>query len=283
MRLFIFILFAVLALAPRAATAGEDMRADSIDVQYVEPASDELKPVYNLVKNARLLEKVRNMLVSLRLPRRLLLKSQSCDGLDDAWYENSVITVCYEFFDEIWKNVPEKTTKRGVTPMDAMVGPIVDTFLHEVGHAVFDLWKVPVLGREEDAADFFSAYLMLKFNKQEARRLIMGAAYQYREHVRVPQVSLPAAKFADQHALPQQRFFNVLCIAYGSDDVLFADFVEKGYLPQSRAKDCEDEYKQVAYAFDKLLSPYLGPGLSKTLSEHELPPANKQPQRRNVK
>jgi len=28
-----------------------------------------------------------------------------------------------------------------------------DLFLHELGHAVFDLLKIPVLGREEDAAD----------------------------------------------------------------------------------------------------------------------------------
>ncbi len=284
MRFIVFILFAwaALSLPPRIAAA-EDMHADAIDIEYVEPVTAGLKPVYEMVKTNRLLERVKSMLAPLRLPRRLLLKTQSCNGDDNAWYDDGVIAVCYEFFDEIWKNVPEKTTQRGVTPMDAMVGPVIDAFLHEVGHAVFDLWKVPVLGREEDAADFFSAYLMLKFNKQEARRLIMGAAYQYREHVRVPEVSLPVHRFADEHGLPQQRFYNVLCIAYGSDDALFADFVEKGYLPKERAKDCRDEYKQVAYAFDKLLAPHIEPGLYETLSEHQLPPADKPPQRRNAR
>lgn len=283
MRFVVFILLISFGLAPRFAAAAETMHADSIDIQYVEPASPTLKPVYELVKNARVLERIRSMLIPLKLPRRLLLKTESCNGDNNAWYDNGVIVVCYEFFDDIWKNVPEHTTPRGVTPMDALVGPIVDAFLHEVGHAVFDLWKVPVLGREEDAADFFSAYLMLQFNQQDARRLIMGAAYQYREYLRKPNVVLPVVRFADEHALPAQRFYNVLCIAYGSDDAQFRDLVDKGYLPKDRASDCRDEYKQVAYAFHTLLSPHIEPGLAEKLYQHQLPPPNRQPKRRNVK
>jgi Putative metallopeptidase len=281
MRLFFLILLTIV-MSSRLAGA-EEMHADSIDIQYVEPTSAELRPVYDLVKNARVLEKIRGMLISLRLPRRLLLQTKSCNGESNAWYDDGVVTVCYEFFDEVWKNVPDQTTRAGVTPMDALIGPIVDAFLHEVGHAVFDLWKVPVLGREEDAADFFSTYLMLQFNKQEAHRLIMGAAYQYRQHLLSPEVSIPRVKFADEHSLPAQRFYNVLCIAYGSNDELFRDLVDKGYLPKSRAEDCKDEYTQVAYAFNKLLSPHIEPGLAEELYSHQLPPANKRLQRRQAR
>ena len=31
--------------------------------------------------------------------------------------------------------MPAETTAAGVTPIDAMVGPLVDTGLHEFGHA----------------------------------------------------------------------------------------------------------------------------------------------------
>lgn len=283
MRLLALTLILMLAAAPRFAAASEAMHTDSIDIQYAEPASPDMKPVYEMVKNARVLEKLQGMLEPLRLPRRLLLKTTSCHGDADAWYEKAVVTVCYEFLDDIWKNVPGKTTRRGVTPMDAMVGPVMDTFLHEVGHAVFDLWKVPVLGREEDAADFFSAYLMLKFDQDDARRLIMGAAYQYRDDIRKQHVSLPVTKFADVHGLPAQRFFNVLCMAYGSREPSFADLVEKGYLPAARAKDCRDEYKQMAYAFEKLLSPHIAPGFREELLLHQLPPADQEPRRRSVR
>lgn len=280
MRLIVCILLVTLLASPRPAAAAKAMRADSVDIEYAAPTNARTKPVYDLIKNAHVLEKIRAMLTPFKLPRRLLLKTKSC-GESDAWYEDGVVTVCYEFLDEFWKNVPEKTTPRGVTPIDALIGPIMDTFLHEVGHAVFDLWKVPVLGREEDAADFFSAYLMLKFNKEDARRLIMGTAYQYREYVRKPHVTLSVAKLADEHALPAQRFYNVLCIAYGSDEKLFGDLVKKGYLPKDRASDCKDEYKQIAYAYDKLLSPHIEPGLAEELHQQQLPPANQQPKRRH--
>jgi hypothetical protein len=55
--------------------------------------------------------------------------------------------------------------------------------------------------------------------------------------------------FADEHGTPAQRLYNLLCIAYGSDKGLFADDVEKGYLPESRAEICEGEYWQVEFAY----------------------------------
>jgi hypothetical protein len=70
-------------------------------------------------------------------------------------------------------------------------------------------------------------------------------------------------QFADVHGLPVQRFYNLLCMAYGADPVLFADLVEKKYLPESRARGCADEYKQVTYAVQKLISPYMDRKLSK--------------------
>jgi hypothetical protein len=36
----------------------------------------------------------------------------------------------------------------------------------------FEMLRLPVLGREEDAADQVSAYIMLQLGKVEARRLI---------------------------------------------------------------------------------------------------------------
>ena len=137
----------------------------------------------------------------------------------------------------------------------------VRRFLHESGHAVFDILKVPVLGREEDAADSFSAYIMLQLGKEEARRIILGSAYQYKAGVLNREV--PPTKFADEHGLPAQRFYNVLCLAYGADQKLFNDVVEKGYLPKKRAEGCDAEYEETAFAFKTLIGPYIDKELAK--------------------
>jgi putative metallopeptidase DUF4344 len=109
----------------------------------------------------------------------------------------------------------------------------------------------------------FSAYLMLHFGKQEARRLITGAAYSYKIYVEAPTVTVPLKAFSDVHGAPVQRFYNLLCIAYGADPVLFADFAQKEYLPDGRAKDCEHEYNEARFAFQKLIVPHLDEQLAK--------------------
>ena len=79
--------------------------------------------------------------------------------------------------------------------------------------------KCQSFGRDEDAADVFSAYIMLQFGKEYARRLILASAYQYKAGLVSTQV--PLAKYAGVHGFPAQRFFNVLCIAYGADKNCF--------------------------------------------------------------
>jgi hypothetical protein len=60
-----------------------------------------------------------------------------------------------------------------------------------------------------------------------------------------------------------QRKYNILCIAYGSDNKLFQDFVDNGLLPKSRADTCTDEYQQVSYAFTQTVLPAVDTALLK--------------------
>jgi hypothetical protein len=73
--------------------------------------------------------------------------------------------------------------------------------------------------------------------------------------------------FADERGLPAQRFCNLLCMAYGAGSKLFADLVEKEYLPKERAEGCEGEYEQVKYAVTKLVGPCIDPARAKRVRE----------------
>jgi hypothetical protein len=232
-----------------------DLRADRIQFSYVPPKNPEHETVFRLLKERLVLEKFKQFLSPLRLPRILRLNLTGCDGDSNAWYEDDTVTVCYEYIDEQLKNAPKETTSAGVTRAYAIIGPTVEVFLHEVGHAVFDYLKVPLFGREEDAADQFAAYLLLQFAKDDARRLIAGVAYAYHTEASVP--STKKNPFADEHGLPAQRFYNVLCTAYGADPKLFADLVANKYLPEERAEGCEGEYEQIKRAMTKLIWPYI--------------------------
>jgi Putative metallopeptidase len=261
--------------APERVTTAQAAaaRANRVSVSYVPPKNALHQPIYEQLQKVSFLEKLQQFLTPFQLPRALLVKVAGCDGDANAFYEKDVITVCYEYIEQLRKTMPAETTVDGVTPFDALAGPLIDTCLHEFAHALFEMLEVPVLGREEDAADQVSAYIMLQLGKVEARRLIGGVAHAYQTEAVAATAPLTMTHFADVHGTPAQRFYNVLCIAYGADKQLFGHVVQRGYLPKERAEDCEGEYRQAARAYEKLISPHVDRSRAKKVFDRSwLPP-----------
>ena len=73
----------------------------------------------------------------------------------------------------------------------------------------------------------------------------------------------PLKAFSDIHGAPAQRYYNLLCLAYGAEPTVFADVVAKGYLPKDRAISCNREYIQVAYGFRVFMTPHMDQQLEK--------------------
>jgi hypothetical protein len=234
-----------------------------IRIEYEPPKSPAHQSLYEQLKQARALEQVQDLMSPIRLPKPLLYKLAGCDGEQNAWYEDEVITVCYELLQWFVKSAPSRDLAAGLRRSDAIIGPSLDTVLHETGHALFHMLKIPVLGREEDAADQFSAYIILQLDKDEARRMLLGAAYGYKSLAPNHHFFIMRTKsLANEHSLPGQRLFNLLCMAYGADKTLFADVVEKKFLPEERAERCADEYESVAFSFRTLLAPHFDQALA---------------------
>jgi hypothetical protein len=272
---------ALLSAVGTAASASE-ARPDRIKVAYVPPTDAAQQPVYELMKQRHTLEKVQQIFSPFRLPVDLTVKTMSC-GMVNAYYRrqdrDAVVTICYEYMENILKNMPKETTLAGITQTDAVVGQFFYVVAHEMGHAMFDLLDVPVFGRPEDAADQFAAYIMLQFGKDQARSLITGAAYSYKNFIEKPSLTIPLQAFSDAHGASAQRFYNLVCMAYGADPRLFADVVEKGFLPEQRARLCNWEYREVAYAFKQLIRPHLDLQLAKRVLSTDWLPEEAPPPR----
>jgi hypothetical protein len=231
------------------------VKTNQVRYEYVDPTNAAQWDIYDRLRAMRVLERLSEFLSPLRLPRPLTLKVQGCDGRVNAYYWNYEVKVCYEYFDFLLTVALQMPTPEGLTRHEALVGMTADVFLHETGHAVFDMLGIPFLGREEDAADEFSAYIQLQRSGEDARRLIFGVAYLGSKQAQGNMASM--AEQADIHELPAQRYFNVLCMAYGKDPDLFADAVTYWHLPESRAKNCHYEYLRFQYAFETLIAPYV--------------------------
>jgi hypothetical protein len=257
-----------LAPAQSQTTATQIGQPNRVTVAYVPTDDLVLKEVYDLLRDRRALERVQEMLSPFHLPEELTIKTAEC-GAVDSWYRREnfkpTVTICYEYLRHILESLPNEITPAGITPADATAGQFFWVTFHEVGHAIFDIFAVPIFGHPEDAADNFATYILLQFGRGQARRLIGGAAWAWRAYLgdykRNPVVRKRIAAFADNHGLPEERFYNLLCLAFGADPVQFADV--ESYLPPTRLSTCEFEYRTLVNAFHKEISPHIDQEIAK--------------------
>jgi hypothetical protein len=235
-------------------TAAQEVHSQRVKVEVLPPKTPDMQEAYELLKRSRWMEEAQDFFGIFKLPQDITIFVRSC-GMSNAWYVHGTVTVCYEYLDDIIKSIPPGDTPDGITARDAARGQFVYTLTHEMGHALFDILEVPILGAPEDAADDFAAYMMLQLGKERARQLMLGAAYSYANYIKNPKVTVTVGAFADSHSAPMQRYYDLLCKAYGADREAFQDVVDKGYLPAARAKTCATEYGELNFAYKKLIEP----------------------------
>ena len=221
-----------------------------------------LKDVRERLMTNRVLERFALFLTPLKLPTTLRLRGKQCDEAN-AYYNrtDTSITLCYEYVALFESRAPKETTAQGITRDDAIIGAVVSTLLHETGHALFSIYQIPILGREEDGADQLAGFVMLQFGKEIAKTTIKGAAWKWANQ----DWSNPA--YHGVHSTPQTRFYNFLCMGYGADPNTFRQFIEIGWLPKWRAPLCANEYEQAKRAFEATILPNLDTDLAERVQK----------------
>jgi hypothetical protein len=259
----------LLSITAMAMAAAGGAKTNQITFSYEPPENPAHQAVYEELKDRRVLERLQELLSPFRLPRTLKFSMAGCDGEDDAFYWKGEVTICYELVERLFANMPAERTPAGIEPIDTVVGPFFDTALHEFAHGLFELLNIPVFGREEDAADQLGTYIYLQLADSEARRLVLGAAYGLFADARSGDAARTREEFSEdfseEHAMPEQRAYNLLCMAYGADKELFGDVVSKGYLPRERAESCIDDYEQVLDAVEVMIRPHVDRALAKKI------------------
>ncbi|MCC2651542.1 MAG: hypothetical protein K0Q60_1705 [Microvirga sp.] len=141
--------------------------------------------------------------------------------------------------------------------VEFVIGNTLFTLTHELGHAVISLFGLPVLGREEDAADTFATLALLHVGTEfthgvlldAARGLLLMAAREAR-------MGQPPVFFAE-HGLDRQRAFQIICLMTGSDPRSFRAVASRAGIPPDRQETCIDEFRQSEQSWLSLLRPHL--------------------------
>jgi len=267
-------LSAVLALPgalsqPAYAQIPAELKNPKISYAYISPENTKYEPIMQRLKERQLLEKLAAFLAPLQLPHAFYLITRECKE-PNAFYNPSKwrIEICYEIIEFVERLAPPPDAPvDGFTRDEVVIGSFVGVLMHEVGHAVFDMFNVPVFGREEDACDEMAAFIAGQFNKDVALTVTRGFAYLWRSFGRLGGEPKEWADFAGEHGANQQRYYNVLCMGYGADPALFKDFIDKDWLPKERAARCGAEFQQVRQAFAKTVLPFINQSLIKKVQE----------------
>ena len=270
-----FVLTATAALAQTPSIAPNPQ----IEIAYEPPANPAFVHIYQRLTARKVLETLAQFLAPLKLDRKLTVKIDQC-GAKARRYDRAqrLATLCYEYIDEVERLAPKSTVvlvQGPVTTDSAIVGPVVQSLLHEVAMAAFNILAVPVWGRLDDAADRVAAFVMVQFGANVAWNTIVGTAWF------LSGTATNAPDYSDVRGTVAQRYYTTLCLAYGREQVegntvrqgnVFQPFVSEsdnsqtGNLPISRARGCSYEYLLMKQAFNDTIMPHLDQALLKQVA-----------------
>src|SRR5262249_29420176 len=91
--------------------------------------------------------------------------------------------------------------------VEFVTGNMLFALLHELGHAHIQEMGLPVLGREEDAADSYAVVAMLKVGTDVSHRvLVQTSRGWFLSAARSQKENMPLT-FYDEHGMDQQRAY----------------------------------------------------------------------------
>jgi hypothetical protein len=140
--------------------------------------------------------------------------------------------------------------------VEFVVGNVMFTLLHELAHGAIHEMSLPVLGKEEDAADSFAATRLIRVGSEFSEQVVAEAAKGWFLADRRDQKAGEKVAYYDEHGLNQQRAYQIVCFMVGSDEDKFKDLAAETKLPEERQDTCAGDYSNAAYSWAVMLKPH---------------------------
>jgi hypothetical protein len=150
-----------------------------------------------------------------------------------------------------------KTAKQIQDGVEFVTGNVLFVLGHEVGHALISVFEIPVIGREEDAADALSTVVSLKMANSFADRVVTNAArgwFLSDQRDRKEGVPTP---FYDEHGMDVQRAYYIVCLLVGGEREKFQGLADEVKLPKKRQDTCKFDYSNASWSWEEVLKPHL--------------------------
>jgi hypothetical protein len=165
------------------------------------------------------------------------------------------ITLCYEMMSEFLQMFSAETQDAHELGAE-VVGAVYFMFFHELGHALRDNFKLPIVGREEDGVDQLATLLLLEMGDRGVVAAL-AAANAFALEQEQDDAEEGEDDLWDEHSMSGQRMYDMLCLIIGSNPKRHSDLVGEDGVPEERAERCPEDYKLAVAAWNTLLAPHL--------------------------
>jgi hypothetical protein len=233
------------------------VQAQTARVSYERPNDPRMFETYTAWQDGKVLESMRGTILRRFNVENLLSLSLKNCGQSNAFYRSDVkeIVMCWELLG----SVIDSSARRFGSNRDLMINAATSTFVfilyHELGHALVDLKKTATFGREEDNADQIATLLLLEDNLRrnhaESTVTMLGVFDFWQAN---NNQYLSRHELTGQHSPGQQRAFNVICWALGSDPISrYKHLAQMTKFPLQKIDSCVKEYQRATTALNDLI------------------------------
>lgn len=175
---------------------------------------------------------------------------------DNIWYQDNVIEFPYLFINDIRNDFKRSNFLYKKGTIDGYTGNVLlHIIFHEFAHAIIDQYDIPVIGREEDAADGLADVLLLFFFDQGSEVVASVATSFYIRSKQ--QRRFYREDYWSDHSLDKQRYYTRLCHIYGSNPKTQQDIKKQAKFDDNKADRCEFTYYHMERSWLRLLQPAL--------------------------
>jgi hypothetical protein len=216
----------------------------------VPPRDAVLMPMYERMRelqNPDGIGKLVSTLISLGA-RRVPITVEQCGEIDAHYNPNTeTIRICYEFIANANRLAGKPETQWFALDQTA-ASILIFVALHEIGHALVDVFDLTFRGNEEDLADQFAFLLMTNVNDTDLVNRLVAAPAAFFYHHGQENEHRPG----DVHSPSGDRAFEAMCLLYGRHR---DPGVGKALGPKVAA-GCVDHAAAVVAMWNQLLEPH---------------------------
>jgi hypothetical protein len=289
----------IFALTPLAFAGGGDAMSGRFIVTF-QPAASAWARAYRekMVKENIIPTVLQAVASEVRLPKNVPVTFKDCGFANAFWNRvTNEMVMCYELIEEMHNIYPDQAAGslllKSAGHNVVLKGTILFILFHELGHGFVNIFDIPITGREEDAVDQFSAFLLLETDPEGMTEIGTGLGVyalfgaEFFNAFALGPTELSRNVFADEHSLGQQRYYDLMCLVVGSNYNVYGPLIASGVLaalpeivaqpditpeqaqeivakyddqnvlPAARAVNCEAEYAKIKRSWDVLLEAFV--------------------------